>query len=61
MKAIFADEDKKEQEKRPLKEIDDSFKKLIILRNNQKPRRDENGILTISLQEFLLNPGSLDL
>lgn len=55
------DEDKKEQEKRPLKEIDDSFKKLIILRNNQKPRRDENGILTISLQEFLLNPGSLDL
>ena len=33
----------------------DSFKKVIIVRDNIKLRRDENGIITMSLKEFLLN------
>ncbi len=52
-------EDKKRQEKRPLNNIDNSFKKIIITRNSQNTRIDEDGIITISLQTFLLNKNSL--
>lgn len=49
------DLDKLNQEIRPLINIPDSFKKVIIVRDNIKLRRDENGIITMSLKEFLLN------
>lgn len=47
--------EKSEQEKKSLCHIDDSFKKIIITRNNLKPSIDENGIETIDLFDFLLN------
>ena len=47
--------DKLNQEIKPLINIPDSFKKVIIVRGNIKLRRDENGIITMSLKEFLLN------
>lgn len=53
--------EKEKREIRPLLNIHDSFKKIIIVRDNIKLKRDENGIVTISLKEFLLNPNSLDL
>lgn len=49
------DLDKLNQEIKPLINIPDSFKKVIIVRDNIKLRRDENGIITMSLKEFLLN------
>lgn len=42
-----------------LLKINDSFKKIIIVKDDIKPWRDENGILTMGLIDFLMNPDSL--
>ena len=49
------------QESRSLMSIDDSFKKIIIVKDHIMPRRNEEGILTIGLFDFLLKENSLDL
>lgn len=46
---------KKELEERPLLNINDSFKKIIITGENIKRKTDEKGILTIGLLDFLLD------
>ncbi|MGN0728150.1 ATP-binding protein [Treponema sp.] len=48
-------EEKKEQEERPLLNIHDNFKKIIITGDNIKRKTDEKGILTIGLLDFLLD------
>lgn len=53
--------DKKEQEIRPLMNIKDSFKKIIVVKDNIKLKRNEEGIVIMSLKDFLLNDNSLDL
>lgn len=53
--------EKERQEERPLLSISDSFKKIIIVRDNILLKRDENGITTMGLKEFLLDKNSLDL
>lgn len=53
--------EKQAQEERPLLGIRDSFKKVVIVKDNIMPKHDENGITTIGLKDFLLNPDSLDL
>jgi len=55
------DTGKEEQEKRPLLKVEDSFRKLIVVRDNIGVRRDENGITTVGLRKFLLDSNSLDL
>ncbi len=52
--------DKEEQEQRPLTKIDDSFKKIIIVWDNIKSKINEQGIMTISLMEFLLDAKSIE-
>ena len=47
--------DKMDQETRGLLKIGDSFKKIMVLRDNIVPRRDENGILFVGVEDFLLN------
>ncbi len=54
-------QDKVKQEERPLKAIPDSFKKIIIVKDNILLRRSEDGIVTMGLKQFLLNENSLDL
>ena len=44
---------KKEQEDRSLIRIDDSFRKVIVVRNNIRKWKDENGILILGIKEFL--------
>ena len=51
---------KKEIEERPFFEIRDSFKKIIITGEDIEPHYDENGILIIGLQDFLVNSNSLE-
>lgn len=48
------------QEERPLVNIDDNFKKIIIVKDNIKHWYTEEGILIMGIQEFLLNEDSLD-
>lgn len=52
--------EKAEQEKKSLLNIDDSFKKIIIVKDRVKAFLDDNGIVTINLFDFLLNKESLD-
>lgn len=49
------------QEKSSLLNINDSFKKIIIVKDVIKPNRDDNGIVSISLYDFLLDENSLSL
>ena len=50
------DMEKMEQEKRSLKLVDDSFRKIIVVGEHTKTWSDENGIQIVSIYEFLLNP-----
>ena len=40
---------------------DDSFKKIVIVKDNIKPWRNEKGILMMGLMDFLLNKNSLEI
>jgi len=55
----LSSEEKIAQEQRSLLYIPDSFRKIIVVGDNIKVRRDENGIMTIGLKNFLLNENSL--
>ena len=52
--------EKEEQEKRPFLHFSDSFKKIVLVRDGIKVRRDDTGVVTMGLLDFLLNPDSLD-
>ncbi len=49
------------QEERPLMNINDNFKKMIVVKDTMKHWITEEGILVIGIQEFLLDKNSLDL
>lgn len=49
------------QESKPLNNIGDNFKKIIIVKDNIKLWRNNDGIVIMGIQEFLLNDNSLDL
>ncbi len=52
--------EKREQERNSLKRIDDSFKKIIIVKDNIVPRYDEYGIYYIGIMDFLLREDFLE-
>ena len=54
------DAEKAAQEKESLLGIDDSFKKIVVVKDVVNVSRDEHGIVTMGLFDFLLDPGSLD-
>ena len=55
------DPEKKMQEERPLLNISDSFKKIVVVGNYIKLKRDDMGITTMGIREFLLKENSLEL
>lgn len=55
------DDEKVRQEENSLRNIDDSFKKIIILGESTPVIRNEYGITIISIYDFLLNENSLEL
>ena len=52
--------EKKIQEKKSLVNINDSFKKIIVVRNDMKPRKDDDGITIVGIYNFLLDENSLN-
>lgn len=54
------DADKMEQEKRSLRLVGDSFRKLLIVGEHTKPWSDDDGIQIISIYDFLLDLSSTD-
>lgn len=55
------DRTKEAQEMRSLNHINDSFKKIVIVKNNIMLKRDEKGIVTMGILQFLLDPESLNI
>ena len=49
------DEEKREQEIGSFRMINDSFRKIIVTRDTARPWYDENGIMTVSIYDFLLD------
>ncbi|GJM56519.1 hypothetical protein [uncultured Dubosiella sp.] len=58
---ILETKEKIAQEIRPFIKIKDSFKKIIITSNTPKPFYNEDGILIMSVYDFLLNPDQKDI
>ena len=54
------DQEKMEQEQNSLVRIDDSFKKIIVVKDRIKLWRNEKGIVIMGIMDFLLNSDSLD-
>ncbi len=54
------DSEKERQEKESLNNVDDSFKKIVLVRDVVKILRDEKGIVTMSIYDFLLDKESLE-
>ena len=57
---IMPTDAKEKQESASLLNINDSFKKIIIVKDYIQPKRNENGIVTIGLIDFLLKPELLN-
>ena len=55
------DEAKMQQESNSLLRIDDTFKKIIVVKDTPAPWYTDDGILVISVYNFLLNADSLDM
>ena len=55
-----ADENKRQQEVRSLNRVGDSFKKIVVVRDNIIPWHDDKGILYIGVERFLLDENSMD-
>lgn len=53
-------EEKQAQEKNSLLNIKDFFKKIIVVKDDIKRKRDENGIVTMSIYDFLLDEESVE-
>lgn len=59
--AFAMDTDEKQaQEKNSLLNIRDFFKKIIVVKDDIQRKRDENGIVTMSIYDFLLDENSID-
>lgn len=55
------DEEKRQNEQASLTKVNDSFKKIIITGEESLVHRNEQGITTMSIYDFLLNPNALEL
>lgn len=55
------DQAKMEQEQRSLMLTGDFFKRIIITKDTPAPHYNENGVLIMSVYDFLLNENSLDI
>jgi predicted AAA+ superfamily ATPase len=49
-----------EQESAPLSLVDDSFRKIVVVRDPVVPRHDDSGILVVGVHDFLLDSSLMD-
>lgn len=57
----ISDAEKERQEKASLLNVNDSFKKIMVVKDVMNVQRDVNGITTMSIYDFLLKDNSLEL
>jgi predicted AAA+ superfamily ATPase len=56
-----SEREKRIQETNSLNRIADSFKKVVVVRDDIVPWHDERGILFVSIEQFLLDESAIDL
>jgi hypothetical protein len=56
-----SNEEKREQEIHSLKRVNDSFKKIVVIKDDIIPWHDDYGILYIGIEQFLLEESAMDL
>ena len=56
-----AHEEKRKQEINSLKRVGDSFKKIVVVKDNIIPWHDDDGILYIGIEQFLLDETAMDI
>ncbi len=56
----MSSEEKQTQEFKSLRNIPDSFKKIVIVNGNAKPWRNDDGFVIMGMKYFLLNAESLE-
>jgi len=56
-----SEEEKRKQETNSLYRIDDSFKKIIVVKDDIIPWHDEKGVLYVGIEQFLLDEAAMDL
>ena len=63
LQSAFAlpDQEKAEQERASLVSVNDSFKKIILVKDVINIQRGEDGITTMGVYDFLLKPNSLEM
>ncbi len=54
------DEAKREQEIKPFRKVNDSFKKIIVTKDIVPPHYDEHGIMTVNIYDFLLDASIME-
>ena len=57
---MILDSEKLHQEQRSLTKIEDSFKKIIVVKDVPAPWHTDFGVLVLSVYDFLLNPKSME-
>ena len=57
----IADPEKREQEIKSLTKVSDSFRKIVVVGSRMNPWKDENGILYIGVEQFLLDEKAIDM
>ena len=55
------EEEKRLQEVRPFARIPDSFKKIVVVKEDIIPWHDEQGVLYIGIEQFLLDASAIEL
>ena len=55
------DEEKRKQEVNSLNRVADSYKKIVVVKDDIIPWHDDKGILYIGIEQFLLEEGAMDL
>ena len=56
-----SEEEKRKQEVRSLNRVGDSFKKIVVVKDNIIPWHDDSGILYIGIEQFLLDETAMDM
>ena len=56
-----SEEEKRKQEVRSLNRVGDSFKKIVVVKDNIIPWHDDDGILYIGIEQFLLDETAMDM
>ena len=56
-----SDEEKRKQEVRSLNRVGDSFRKIVVVKDNIIPWYDDDGILYIGIEKFLLDENAVNI